>query len=87
MEQLRLLQTYKSPFPSATSMVTLIIPPKTQLSDIRQTMRKEAQTASNIKSNTNRKSVLSALTKINECLRPLKSIPQTGLALFSEQYI
>jgi peptide chain release factor subunit 1 len=68
-------------------MVTLIIPPSTNLSDLRQTMKKEAQTASNIKSSSNRKSVQSALSCVNEYLKTLKNLPDSGIALFAEQYI
>lgn len=68
-------------------MVTLIIPPGYDLDGLRQRMKRERQTASNIKSNTNRKSVTNAIGSLVECLKRYKNLPPTGLALFSEQYI
>jgi len=85
MEKLR---NYKSSvYTGPTSMVTLILPPETNLSDLRQSMKREVQTASNIKNPVNRKSVQAALSNIIEFLKPVKELPATGIALFSEQYI
>ena len=89
MEQrLQYARTYKPKvYGGPTSMVSLIIPPKTNLGDLRQTMKREYQTATNIKSNTNRKSVKNAISGIREYLKTIKILPGTGLALFSEQHI
>lgn len=70
-----------------TSMVSLIIPPSYSLDKLRQKMIQEQSTASNIKNRLNRQSVQSALTKINVYLKEIKDIPNTGIALFAEQYI
>lgn len=82
---LQTIREYK-PDHAGTSMISLIIPPSANLSDLRQMMKKEYQTANNIKSNTNRKSVLSALTKLTETLKTLK-MSDSGIALYAEQYI
>jgi peptide chain release factor subunit 1 len=88
MEQLKYVQNYKPKVRTGpTSMVSLIIPPGTNIADLRQTMKREGQTASNIKSNTNRKSVQSAISSLTEYLKTMKQLPETGIALFSEQYI
>jgi peptide subunit release factor 1 (eRF1) len=70
-----------------TSVITLAIPPDTKLAILTARMKKEEQTVQNIKNNTNRKSTLKAMSCINEYLRSLKTIPDTGLVLFAEQCI
>lgn len=88
MEQLSFVRDYKPRiYAGPTSMVSLIVPSGTNLNDLRQTMRKEYQTAGNIKNSMNRKSVQNALSNLNEYLKNLKQIPRTGIAMFSEQYI
>lgn len=88
MEEIEFLNAYKSKkYGGPTSMVSLIIPGNTNLDQLRQRMSLEYQTASNIKNNTNRKSVRNALSSIKTTLKSLRSLPSTGLALFSEQYI
>lgn len=88
MENLRLAQNHKPDKSSGpTSSVSLIVPPKTSLSDLRQMVKTEYQTASNIKSSCNRKSVQNSLSKISQFLKSLKAIPETGIALYSEQCI
>lgn len=88
MEQLQYVREYKPKvYGGPTSMVSLIIPPGTNMADLRQRMKAEYQTATNIKSNTNRKSVKNAISSIVEYLKPLKALPETGIALYSEQYI
>lgn len=88
MEKITQLANYKPKVHSGpTSMVTLIIPSSMNLDDVRFRMKKERQTAVNIKSNTNRKSVMSSLGRIHEYLKRVKTLPSTGLALYSEQYI
>lgn len=81
------LTTYKPPHGTATSMITLIVPPNFQLGLLRQKMTQESTTAANIRNNSNRKSVQTALTRVNSFLSNLKTIPSSGLAIFAEQYI
>ena len=88
MEQLQYVRDYKpTVYGGPTSMVSLIIPPGANLGDIRQRMKRERQTASNIKSRVNRKSVQSALGGIIEYLKTLRIIPSKGVALFSDQWV
>lgn len=88
MDQVRFIKTYKPRvYAGPSSMVSLYIPGSTNLNDLRQTMKKEATTASNIKNNTNRKSVQASLTAINEFLKGVKQVPDEGMALFAERYI
>mmetsp|Transcript_39981 Transcript_39981/g.35674 ORF Transcript_39981/g.35674 Transcript_39981/m.35674 type:complete len:439 (+) Transcript_39981:70-1386(+) len=68
---------------NGTSMVSLVIPPKKQLSDITQKLTEEIGAASNIKSNIVRKSVLTAVTAARERLKLYNGkIPNNGLVLF-----
>ncbi len=88
MEQLTLIREYKPRiYTGPTSMVSLIVPPGTNLGDLRQTMKREYQTAGNIKSSTNRKSVQAAISSISEYLKSVKALPDTGIALYAEQFI
>lgn len=87
MENLDFIRDYQSSENTPTSMVSLIVPPSYNLDKLRQKMIQEQSTASNIKNRLNRQSVQSALTKINVYLKEIRDIPNTGIALFSEQYL
>lgn len=63
-------------------MITLLIPPKTSPSTVRALIKKEKGTASCIKSNTNRKSVQNALSRLNGSLSSFKDFGEHGLAVF-----
>eukprot|EP01083_Nonionella_stella_P131374 399103_1 len=67
---------------NGTSMISLIIPPKTRISDISNLLLQEQGTASNIKSRVNRLSVLSAITSTRERLRLYNKVPPNGLVLY-----
>ena len=54
---------------NGTSMISLILPPKEQISKAVQMLQEEYGTASNIKSRVNRLSVLSAIVSTKERLR------------------
>jgi peptide chain release factor subunit 1 len=84
MEDLNRLQRYKG---TGTSIVTLIIPVKCQISHINTHLIKELATAKNIKDKNNRKSVIDALKSSLEFFRGLKSIPSNGLATFTGWYV
>lgn len=86
MEQLKQLRDYKSRFGGTSSAVTLIIPPNSDVPSLIRRMKKERQTASNIKSASNRKSVIAAISSIIDTLKTLR-IPDNGIALFAEQCI
>ena len=71
---------------SATSCVS-IIAPKMNINDLRNFVAKEKITASNIKDNTNRKSVVAALSKIVGKLDTMKEISDNGIAMYAHSYI
>jgi hypothetical protein len=58
-----------SHFSNGTSMISLIIPPKDQISRVAKMLADEFGTASNIKSRVNRLSVLGAITSVQQRLK------------------
>lgn len=70
-----------------TSAISLLVPPTTNLNNLRERLRKELSTASNIQNRLNRQSVQDGLKKITEYVSELKVIPETGIALFAQSYI
>jgi peptide subunit release factor 1 (eRF1)/intein/homing endonuclease len=66
-----------------TELVSVYIPAGYQVSDIINQLVNEKSTASNIKSKTTRKNVLTALEKIIQHLRLLKHTPENGFVVFS----
>ncbi|KAG1065077.1 hypothetical protein G6F42_026891 [Rhizopus arrhizus] len=54
---------------NGTSMISLVIPPKDQISRVVKMLADEYGTASNIKSRVNRLSVLSAITSTQQRLK------------------
>jgi len=67
---------------AGTSMISLIIPPKDQVSRASAMLTQEYGTASNIKSRVNRLSVLAAITSTQQRLKLYNRIPPNGLVLF-----
>jgi len=67
---------------NGTSMISLIIPPKDQVSMINKKLADEYGTASNIKSRVNRLSVLDAITSTQQRLKLYNKIPENGLVLY-----
>jgi len=67
---------------NGTSMISLIIPPKDQISRINKMLSDEYGTASNIKSRVNRLSVLSAITSAQQRLKLYNRVPPNGLVIF-----
>lgn len=67
---------------AGTSMISLIIPPKDQISRISAMLTQEYGTASNIKSRVNRLSVLAAITSTQQRLKLYNRVPPNGLVLF-----
>lgn len=63
-------------------MISLILPPKDQISRINQKLADEAGTASNIKSRVNRLSVLSAITSTQQRLKLYNKVPPNGLVIY-----
>lgn len=63
-------------------MISLIIPPKDQISRVSAMLTQEYGTASNIKSRVNRLSVLAAITSTQQRLKLYSRVPPNGLVLF-----
>ncbi|MEM2877959.1 MAG: peptide chain release factor aRF-1 [Candidatus Hadarchaeales archaeon] len=71
---------------SGTELISVYIPPETDLARVMQQLRDEQGTASNIKSKSTRKNVLSALERIIQFLRAYietnRKPPPHGMAIF-----
>jgi len=67
---------------NGTSMISLVIPPKDQVSRISKMLADEYGTASNIKSRVNRLSVLGAITSTQQKLKLYTRVPDNGLVLY-----
>ncbi|XP_022086644.1 eukaryotic peptide chain release factor subunit 1 isoform X2 [Acanthaster planci] len=63
-------------------MISLIIPPKDQISRVAKMLADEFGTASNIKSRVNRLSVLSAITSVQQRLKLYSKVPPNGLVIY-----
>ncbi|MCU0798497.1 MAG: peptide chain release factor aRF-1 [Candidatus Thermoplasmatota archaeon] len=73
------LEGYKG---RATELVTLLIPPSKQISDVSNYLRNELSQSSNIKSKSTKKNVSSAIESILSRLRGIRQPPDNGLAFF-----
>ena len=67
---------------NGTSMISLVVPPKGQVSLIAKMLADEMGTASNIKSRVNRQSVLGAITSAQQRLKLYSKIPTNGLVIY-----
>ena len=67
---------------AGTSMISLIIPPGSQISQIAGMLTQEYGTASNIKSRVNRLSVLAAITSAQQRLKLYNRCPPNGLIIY-----
>lgn len=63
-------------------MISLIIPPKSQVSQVTKMLGDEYGTASNIKSRVNRLSVLGAITSVQQRLKLYSKVPPLGLVVY-----
>ncbi|KAL9107555.1 MAG: hypothetical protein Q9227_007555 [Pyrenula ochraceoflavens] len=72
---------------NGTSMISLIIPPKAQVSAAAKMLAEEFGTASNIKSRVNRLSVLSAITSTQQRLKLYNKVPPNGLVVYCGEII
>eukprot|EP00216_Chloropicon_sp_CCMP2111_P000583 CAMPEP_0198237132 /NCGR_PEP_ID=MMETSP1446-20131203/2968_1 /TAXON_ID=1461542 ORGANISM="Unidentified sp, Strain CCMP2111" /NCGR_SAMPLE_ID=MMETSP1446 /ASSEMBLY_ACC=CAM_ASM_001112 /LENGTH=426 /DNA_ID=CAMNT_0043919165 /DNA_START=12 /DNA_END=1289 /DNA_ORIENTATION=+ len=68
---------------NGTSMISLIIPPKDQVTRIAKMLGDEYGTASNIKSRVNRLSVLAAITSAQQRLKLYNKVPPNGLVVYT----
>jgi peptide chain release factor subunit 1 len=65
-----------------TELVSLYVPPGRQVSEVVAMLNNEYGTATNIKSNTTRKNVQDAITKVTQRMKMFKTVPENGLVLF-----
>ncbi len=67
---------------SGTELISLYIPPGSQISDATTKLREEHGQAANIKSKTTKTNVQAAIDKIMQYLKLYKQPPKNGLAIF-----
>ena len=85
LEQWKIKKTIKSlenARGNGTSMISLILPPKSKIGDANRLLTEEMGTATNIKSRVNRLSVLSAIKSTQERLKLYKECPPNGLVIY-----
>ncbi|KAH7914055.1 peptide chain release factor eRF1/aRF1 [Hygrophoropsis aurantiaca] len=78
----KLIKSLDSARGAGTSMISLIVPPKDQISRASAMLTQEHGTASNIKSHVNKRSVLAAITSTQQRLKLYNRVPPNGLVLF-----
>ncbi|EUB64859.1 Eukaryotic peptide chain release factor subunit [Echinococcus granulosus] len=78
----KLIKSLEAARGNGTSMISLIIPPKDQVTRIAKMLAEEYGTASNIKSRVNRLSVLSAITSVQQRLKLYNKVPPNGLVVY-----
>jgi len=86
LERFRLkkaLETLSKKEGRATELVSLYVPPGRQIGEVMGMLRQEYGTASNIKSDTTRKNVQDAITKVQQRLKLFKEVPKNGLVIFA----
>ncbi len=67
----------------STTLVTIVIPAGTPISEITELIRQELSTAARIKSRTTRKHVQTALASIQNRLKYWSKIPENGLIIYA----
>jgi peptide chain release factor subunit 1 len=83
----KLIKSLEQARGNGTSMISLIIPPKGQVSLTNRMLAEEYGTASNIKSRVNRLSVLSAITSTQTRLKLYNKVPPNGLVIYCGEII
>ncbi|XP_015788901.1 eukaryotic peptide chain release factor subunit 1 [Tetranychus urticae] len=78
----KLIKSLEAARGNGTSMISLIIPPKDQISRVSKMLADEFGTASNIKSRVNRLSVLGAITSVQHRLKLYTRVPPNGLVIY-----
>lgn len=79
----KLLKQLEAARGNGTSMISLILPPRDQISRASKLLVEEYGTASNIKSRVNRLSVLGAITSAQQRLKLFTKLPPNGLAIYA----
>jgi len=78
----KLIKSLEAARGNGTSMISLILPPKSQISAAAKMLGDEYGTASNIKSRVNRQSVLGAITSTQQRLKLFSKVPPNGLVIY-----
>jgi len=78
----KLIKSLEAARGNGTSMISLILPPKSQISAAAKMLGDEYGTASNIKSRVNRQSVLGAITSTQQRLKLFTKVPPNGLVIY-----
>ncbi|KAJ1914747.1 translation termination factor eRF1 [Mycoemilia scoparia] len=78
----KLIKSFEAARGNGTSMISLVLPPKSQLPQTNKMLADEYGTASNIKSRVNRLSVLSAITSAQQRLKLYTKTPKNGLVVY-----
>lgn len=78
----KLIKSLEAARGNGTSMISLIIPPRDQISRVQKMLADEFGTATNIKSRVNRLSVLSAITSTQQRLKLYNKVPNNGLVIY-----
>ncbi|CAM8919014.1 unnamed protein product [Rhodiola kirilowii] len=79
----KLIKALEAARGNGTSMISLIMPPRDQVSRVAKMLGDEYGTASNIKSRVNRQSVLGAITSAQQRLKLYNKVPPNGLVLYT----
>eukprot|EP00245_Coleochaete_scutata_P009327 TRINITY_DN3046_c0_g1_i1.p1 TRINITY_DN3046_c0_g1~~TRINITY_DN3046_c0_g1_i1.p1 ORF type:complete len:438 (+),score=119.27 TRINITY_DN3046_c0_g1_i1:261-1574(+) len=79
----KLIKGLESARGNGTSMISLIMPPRDQVSRVTKMLGDEFGTASNIKNRVNRQSVLGAITSAQQRLKLYNKVPTNGLVLYT----
>ena len=79
----KLIKSLEQARGNGTSMISLVIPPKDQITRIAKMLGDEYGTASNIKSRVNRLSVLAAITSAQQRLKLYNKVPPNGLVVYT----
>lgn len=83
----KLIKNLEAARGNGTSMISLIIRPRDQISQQSKKLADEYGTASNIKSRVNRLSVLSAITSTQQRLKLYNRVPNNGLVIYSGEVL
>ena len=79
----KLVKTLEASRGNGTSMISLILPPKSQVAMATKMLTDEYGTASNIKNRVNRQSVLGAITSAQQRLKTYNKVPPNGLVVYT----
>uniref|UniRef100_A0A7S0RNG7 eRF1/Pelota-like N-terminal domain-containing protein n=1 Tax=Pyramimonas obovata TaxID=1411642 RepID=A0A7S0RNG7_9CHLO len=79
----RLIKALEAARGNGTSMISLIMPPRDQISRVAKMLGDEFGTASNIKNRVNRQSVLGAITSAQQRLKLYNKVPPNGLVVYT----